>query len=54
MLISKKLAADLQSAEKIIFKFLGKVDELDYNEFYKIFCRGIFKESLLDMMNNIS
>lgn len=54
MLIIKKLATDQQSAEKIIFKFLGKVDELDYNEFYKIFCRGIFKESLLDMMNNIS
>jgi hypothetical protein len=40
-------------AEKIIFKFVGKVDQLEYSEFYKIFCKGIFKVALQDMMSNI-
>ena len=30
--------------------FLGKIEELDYTEFYKLFSRGIFRTSLLDLL----
>jgi hypothetical protein len=51
--VRKQLAQDLELAEKIIFRFVGKVEEIEYKEFYKIFCKGIFKIALQDMMANI-
>lgn len=53
LFVQKKLTQDVDMAEKIIFKFVGKTDQLEYSEFYKIFCKGIFKVALQDMMNNI-
>lgn len=51
--VQKKLTQDVDMAEKIIFKFVGKTHQLEYSEFYKIFCKGIFKVALEDMMANI-
>ena len=47
------LVTDLESAEKVITRFIGKQDTLDYDEFYMLFCKGIFRQALLDMLQNI-
>lgn len=51
--VSKKLTQDLDTAEKVIHKFIGKVDEIEYKEFYTMFTKGIFRVALQDMMANI-
>lgn len=51
--VKKALAQDLELAEKEIFRYLGKVEELEYDEFYKVFTKGIFRVALQDMLLNI-
>ena len=41
-------------AEKIITKGLGEdLNTLGYRDFYKVFCKGIFRIALKDMLANI-
>ena len=49
----KGFCADEESASKIILQSMGKKETYKYDEFYKIFCKSIFRISLLDMLNNI-
>lgn len=51
--VKKGLAQDLEVAEKEIFRYLGKVEEMEYDEFYKVFTKGIFRVALQDMLLNI-
>ena len=51
--IEKGLSQDLHGAEKEIHNALGNVTSLDYDDFYKVFSRGIFRVALLDMLSNI-
>ena len=44
--LKKKLANTLELAGKIIEKSLGKIDSMSYGEFYKHFCKGIFRVAL--------
>ena len=32
---------------------VGKCEKIDYEEFYRLFAKGIFRISLLDLMKNI-
>ena len=34
-------------------KTIGRFEQMDYEDFYRLFCKGIFRISLLDMMHNI-
>lgn len=53
-IVKNSFAGDVEQAEKIIAKLLGpKMEKLDYQEFYMLYCRGIFRTALLDMLNNI-
>ena len=52
-LVKKGLALDDEQAEKDIQKILGKVTEMEYEEFYRLFCKGIFRVALLDMITSI-
>ena len=47
------MSLDNESAEKDIQKILGKVTEMDYEEFYRLFAKGIFRVALLDMISSI-
>ena len=49
----KGFCADEESASKIILQGMGKKETYKYDEFYKIFCKSIFRISLLEMLNNI-
>jgi len=49
----KGLSQDEDTAEKEIQKIIGKVRVLDFDDFYNIFCKGIFRIALLDMIDNI-
>ena len=46
-MIANRLVLDLEAAEKVIVRYIGKQthkeDELDYDEFYMLFCKGIFR-----------
>lgn len=46
LLVAKSLVLDLDSAGKQITKYHGKKDQIDYEEFYKMFCKGIFRIAL--------
>lgn len=43
LMVRKKLMPNLDEASKVIIKLVGKVDNLDFQNFYKLFCRGIFR-----------
>jgi len=49
----KALAVDVESAGKQIMKYHGKKEQLDYEEFYEMFCKGIFRVAMQDLMSNI-
>jgi len=51
--VKKGLTQDLPSAEKEIQNALGNISTLEYDDFYKVFGRGIFRVALLDMLTNI-
>ena len=40
-------------ADKEIVRYLGQVQEVEYSEFYKLFCKGIFRVALQDLLSNI-
>jgi len=40
-------------ADKEIVKYLGQVEQMEYAEFYKLFCKGIFRVALQDLLYNI-
>lgn len=46
LFVAKKLTLDLDTAEKVIFRFIGKVEDVEYSEFYTIFTKGIFRVAL--------
>lgn len=52
--VEKGLTLDMNSAEAIVVKALGKVNRIKYEDFYRIFCKGIFRVALQDMMSNIN
>ena len=52
-IVKKQFTTDLEAAEKVIFRYIGKRSELDFDEFYMLFSKGIFKTALLDMLWNI-
>ena len=43
----------MEQAGKVIIKLLGKIEVMEYEEFYKLFIKGIFRTALLDMLENI-
>jgi len=50
----KKLAVDIDTAEKFIVKELGEnLKMIEFRDFYKIFYKGIFRVALKDMLLNI-
>lgn len=52
-LVKKGMSLDNEQAEKDIQKILGKITEMEYEEFYRLFCKGIFRVALLDMISSI-
>ena len=52
-IVQNQLASDMEQASKVIIKLLGKVEVMEYEEFYKLFIKGIFRTALLDMLENI-
>ena len=53
LFVKKRLTSDAEQAEKIIFNILGKIVEMDFVDFYKLFSKPIFRVALQDMMINI-
>lgn len=47
------LTENVDSAEKEIFKIVGKCKTIDFDDFYKLFCKGIFRIALIDMIDTI-
>lgn len=52
-IVKNQLASDMEQAGKVLLKLLGKVEMMEYEEFYKLFIKGIFRTALLDMLENI-
>jgi hypothetical protein len=53
-LVFKRLCPDEQSSKIVITKYLGQnIKFLTYSDFYRIFCKGIIRIALLDMLKNI-
>jgi hypothetical protein len=52
-IVKNQLASDMEQASKVLVKLLGKVEMIEYEEFYKLFIKGIFRTALLDMLENI-
>lgn len=52
-MVKKGMSLDNEQAEKDIQKVLGKIPEMEYEEFYRLFCKGIFRVALLDMISSI-
>ena len=53
-LIKKKLASDREKAQKILIDYSGNPnmknkEVLSFDEFTKIFCKGIFKDALINV-----
>jgi len=46
LLKNKKLVIDIESAAKQIVKYHGKKEQIDYEEFYEMFCKGIFRVAM--------
>lgn len=54
LMVSKKIAQDADTATKIIYKATNKREKvMTYEDFNKIFCKCIFKDSLISMTENI-
>lgn len=55
MFVTKAIATDSDTAKKIIFKLLGckKDKTMTIDDFNKVFCKCIFKESLVQMFDAI-
>lgn len=51
--VKKTLAKDNEVAEKLIIMFIGKIERIEFQDFYKLFSRGIFRVSLIDMLQTI-
>lgn len=53
-IVKMGFAPDLDMGEKTILRSLGKnVKKIEYTDFYKMFCKSIFRIALIDMLNNI-
>ncbi|CDW75722.1 iki3 domain containing protein [Stylonychia lemnae] len=53
-MVKKRLASDKEQAAKIIFGQLGmatRKDNINFDEFNRVFCKGIFKEALINVTN---
>jgi hypothetical protein len=44
---------DRDVAEKVVTKVLGRVKNIDFVDFYKLFCRSIFRVALVEMLNAV-
>ena len=51
--VQQHFSLDLESAEKEIIKYHGRVEEIGYDQFYKMFCKGIFRVALQDLLQTI-
>jgi hypothetical protein len=53
--VRKGISTDSDSAKKIIFRLLGSKKEktMTIDDFNKVFCKCIFKESLIHMFESI-
>jgi len=54
--VKKKITSDMDSAKKILQKFLDLNEKLEFiskDDFYQVFCKCIFKDSLLAMTDEI-
>lgn len=49
-LVLRKLCPDVDAAGKEIIKQNGHIETIDYPNFYKLFCRGIFRLMLQNML----
>ena len=55
LLVLKGIAPDIDTAKKIIHKYVQKKEEtISFDDFYRIFCKCIFKESLISMYENVN
>ena len=48
--VTKLISQDTYTAEKEIRKCIGKVHKLEYHDFTKVLCVGIFKDALVSMI----
>lgn len=55
LLVDKKIAAENETAKRIILTAARKKDvqEIDWEDFNQIFCKGIFKEVLISLADKI-
>lgn len=52
-MVKQSLSPNLDDAGKVIQRIIGKVETLDYQSFYKLFCRGILWYLIQDMLGQI-
>ena len=55
LLVDKKIAAETETAKRIILTAAKKKNQqdIDWEDFNQIFCKGIFKEVLIALANRI-
>ena len=54
LLVSKGISSDIDSAKKILFKYLDKKEKMvTCEDFNQLFCKCIFKDALLSMTSDI-
>lgn len=56
-MVRKRLASDKEQAAKIVFGQLGlatRKDTINFDEFNRVFCKGIFKEALVTVNTNFA
>lgn len=56
---NKHVVADRQQAVKLVVQQIGRglletPGKMRYNEFNKLFCKGMFKVALINMINNLT
>lgn len=52
-LVQMRFTPDVETAEVVISKILGKQSLLDFEKFYKLFGKSIFRIALIDLLNSI-
>ena len=52
-LVEMRFTPDVETAEVVIAKILGKQLLLDFEKFYKLFGKSIFRIALIDLLNSI-
>eukprot|EP00347_Sterkiella_histriomuscorum_P020000 403339480 len=54
LLVIKKIAAEMETARRVVIQSTKKSkQEIDWEDFNQIFCKGIFKEVLISLANKI-